>query len=56
MDKKDCDLAIELAELARANISGPIQREVIAAAQKRLLTKLRRNGALSPTEAEALSF
>jgi len=56
MERKDCGLAIELAELAKANISGPIQREVIADAQKRLVMKLRQNGSLSPAEAESLSF
>jgi len=56
MEKRDCDSAIEFARLIRANVSGPIQREVIAAAQKRLVRKLRLNGVLSPAEAEELSF
>lgn len=48
------ELFIKLAELAHANVSGPIKREMIARAQRQLVKKLRENGDLSPEEAEDL--
>lgn len=55
MTKRDCDLYIELAELVRANVAGPVKQAMVAKAQKRLVSKLRQNGVLSVDEAEALS-
>lgn len=54
--RQDSDLFIELAELVRSNVSGPLKRRMIARAQKRLIHKLRHNGALTVDEAEALSI
>ncbi len=54
MTKKDCDLYLELAELARSNVSGPVRREMIAAAQKRLVRRLQDTGIVSDEEADAL--
>ena len=55
MNRQDCDLYIELAELVRANVSGPVKRTMVAKAQKRLVNKLLKNGELSIEEADALS-
>ena len=56
MTRQDCDLYIELAELVRANVSGPVKHRMVAKAQKRLVQRMRRNGTLSDDEAEALSM
>ena len=56
MTRQDCDLYIELAELVRANVSGPVKHRMVANAQKRLVQRMRRNGTLSDDEAESLSM
>ena len=56
MTRQDCDLYIELAELVRANVSGPVKHRMVARAQKRLVQRMKRNGTLSNDEAEALSM
>ena len=50
------DQYVELAELARANVAGPVGREIVASAQKRLLEKMKANGTLSQEDADALSM
>lgn len=54
MTRKDCDLYIQLAQLVRANVSGPVKREMISKAQNRLINNLRKRGALDADEADAL--
>jgi hypothetical protein len=53
--RQDCELFIELAELVRSDVSGPLKRKMVAKAQKRLVKQLERNGVLSVEEADALS-
>lgn len=55
MTRKDCDLYVELAELVRANVSGPMKHKMVADAQRKLVEKLQRNGVVSDKEADALS-
>lgn len=55
MKKNNSQIFIELAELARSNITGPIGKKVIADAQRKLVAKLAKTGALTNEEAEILS-
>lgn len=56
MTRKNSDLYLELAELVRANVSGPVRQKIVASAQKRLVQKLEDNGVLSKEEADGLSY
>lgn len=55
MKKKADDLYVELAELVHANVSGPMEKKLVADAQKKLVKKLEEHGALSSEEADGLN-
>lgn len=44
------------AELARANVSGPIGRKLVEKAQHQLIDKMRKRGLLSDEDAENLKM
>lgn len=54
MMKNNCELYIELAELVKADVAGPVRQQMIAKAQKSLLTKLNKSGLVSVSEVDAL--
>ncbi len=56
MTREDCDLYVELAELVRSNVSGPMKKKMVADAQRKLIEKMQRNGVVSDEEADALSI
>lgn len=54
MSPKTTKSFVELAELIRANVSGPVKEQMIIKAQQRLVEKLKQRGVLSLDEANAL--
>lgn len=54
MKRRDCELYIELAELVRANLNGPMKRKMTIRSQQRLVKRLQQSGVLSIQEAQDL--
>jgi len=54
MNKQPYASFIELAELIKANVSGPVKKNLIADAQRRLLKRLKANGVISDKEEDSL--
>lgn len=54
MEESGNELYKELAELVKANVSGPVGRKMVSDAQKRLVNKMEQNGVVTEDEADVL--
>ena len=54
MESGENDPHLELAELVRSNVTGPLGRAMVEKAQRKLVNKMQKNGTVTSEEADVL--